>query len=388
MIITIDRRRVWVTLCTAIVVLMARPALSQTDSLGSWRLSGQFLNLYTRSRTVIPAPQGFALDLSRARLKLEAQTQMRFGVEVQYDNELLVGSYVNTQQYALIEQRVMTSFDLQREYLRRDNVSARHNLYRAWASWSGASTDIRIGRQRIPLGTGYFWSPMDLLNPIDPTRIERDYRIGADAVVVERKLGAIGRVEGIYSPSTPRLNSVGAGYLHGNVRGADYSLLLGRFRGDDAIGVDVATSIGGLGLRGELTATRSLSDEKYARVLFGGDYGFANSFTLTVETYYNGHGTSDPARYDLPGVLAGRILNVARRYGGIGETYEVTPLVKVAAYEIMNLGDGSAVLWPRVEWSARTDLDLAVGVQFFAGGRRTEYGRLYNVAYGEIRAFF
>ena len=388
MIITTDRRTFCVALCSAIVVLTARPALAQTDSLGSWRLSGQFLNLYTRSQTVIPAAQGFALDLSRLRVKLEAQTRMQLRIELQYDNELLVGSYLKTQQYALSEQRVMTSFDLQREYLRRDNVSARHNLYRAWATWSGANTDVKVGRQRIPLGTGYFWSPLDLLNPIDPTRIEREYRTGADAIVVERKLGAIGRAEGIYAPRTSRLTSVGAGYLHGNIRGADYSLLLGRFRGDDAIGVDLATSIGGLGLRGEMTTTRSASNDKYARALFGADYGFANSFTLTIETYYNGQGASDPKAYDLAGVLAGRTLNVARWYGAIGETYQITPLVKVAGYGILNVTDGSAVLWPRLEWSAHNDLDLAAGVQFFSGGVRTEYGRLHNLVHAEVRAFF
>lgn len=227
-----------------------------------------------------------------------------------------------------------------------------------------------------------------LLNPVGPTRLERDYRIGADAVLVEQKLGALGRISGIYVPATSRLRSVAAGYVHGNVRGTDYSVLAGRFRGDDEIGADFNTSRGGLGLRGEATATLTPAGSRYARVLLGADYGFANSLDLTGEAYFNGQGAADPARYDVAGVLAGRVLSVARWYGAVAATYEVTPLVKVGAFAVLNADDGSAVLWPRVEWSARNDLDLAVGLQWLGGGPRSEYGRLSNLVHAEARWLF
>ena len=353
-----------------------------------WKLSGYYLNLYTQSRTVLPEPQRFSLDLNRLRLKLEVKPIASVGVEVQYDNEALLGSYVNTAQYAVTAARVATSFDLDHEYFARDEVAVRHGLYRAMLTWSARSSDVKVGRQRIPLGTGYFWSPMDLLNPIDPTRLERDYRAGADALLVEQRLGALGRADGIYAPATARLASVGAGYLHGNARGTDYSVLIGRFRGDDAVGADVSTSRGGLGIRGEATATRTAADTRYGRVLLGADYGFANSLSITVEGYYNGEGTSDPGRYDVAGVLMGRTLNVGRWYSGVAATYQLTPLLKLSGYGVVNADDGSGVLWPRLEWSARSDVSLVVGLQRFSGGERTEYGRLSNLIHGEARWFF
>lgn len=364
---------------------MARAQLADTSM---WRVSGSYLNLYTRSRTVVPSPEPFTFDLNRLRLHIEGRPVANLGVDVQYDNEALLGNYVATPQFAVTDSRVTTSFDLTHVYAAQDNLIARHAIYRAVVSWSAANTDVKIGRQRIPVGTGYFWSPMDLLNPIDPTRLERDYRVGADAVLVEQKLGAVARAEGIYVPATSRMASVGAAYLHGNVRGTDYSVLVGRFRGNDAIGVDLSTSQGGLGIRGEAMATRTAQDTRYGRVLLGVDYGFANSTTVTVEAYYNGEGASDPARYDVAGVLSGRVLNLARWYGGIGTTYLITPLVKAELYAVLNSDDQSGVAWPRVEWSLQEDMELVVGLQRFFGAPRTEYGRMSNLLHAEARWFF
>ena len=381
------RRRRAMT-CAVLVLGCARAALPQAPAGASWKLSGYYLNLYTRSRTVLPPVEGFALDLNRLRLKLEAKPTETLGLEVQYDTEVLVGSYLRTAQYALTKDRVESTFDLQHDYAVSGELVARHGLYRALVRWSGTGTDVKVGRQRIALGTGFFWSPMDLLNPIDPTRLERDYRTGVDALLVEQKLGALGRLAGIYAPSNGRSRAVAAGYVHGNVRGTDYSALVGTFRDANVVGADFAGRSGGLGIRGEATVTRAPDRARYARGLLGADYGFANALSLTVEAYYNGRGTSDPARYDFASLLAGRALNVGRLYGAVAVSYPVTPLVKMAGYAVLNLDDRSAVLWPRLEWSAKTNLDLVAGAQLFGGPRPSEYGRLSNVLHGEARWFF
>ena len=378
-----------VSLSSVTVLLVAgRLTNAQADGADRWKLSGYYLNLYTQSRTVVPAPEPFTFDMNRLRVRLEGRPVSAMSLDVQYDNEMLLGNYVNTAQFALTEARVATSFDLARDYVTRSDIIVRHSVYRAVVGWSGGNTDVKVGRQRIPLGTGYFWSPMDLLNPIDPTRLERDYRLGADGVLVEQKLGAVARAEGIYVPATGRMASVSAAYLHGNVRGGDYSLLMGRFRGNDAIGIDVSTSRGGLGIRGEATATRTADERTYERIVLGADYGFANSVTVTVEAYYNGQGVGDPARYDVAGVLSGRVLNVARWYSGVAASYQVTPLVKAALYGVLNADDRSGVVWPRGEWSVRSDIDLVAGFQHFLGGARTEYGRMSNLLHAEARWFF
>ena len=359
------------------------------DSAPPWKLSGYYLNLYSRSRTVVPVTQGFTLDLNRLRLRLEGEPIAHIALDLQYDNELLIGNYLTTQQYALAKaQAPTTSFDLDRDYAARDNLVARHGLYRATVSWSGPSFDLKVGRQRIALGTGQFWSPLDLLNPIDPTRLERDFRTGVDAVLLERKLGALARFDGVYSPATVRTKSSVAGYVHGNARGTDYSLLAGTIRGDAAIGADFARAIGGLGIRGEATFTRPTVGPRYGRALLGSDYGFPNTLNLTAELYYNGQGASDPARYDFAALLAGRMLNVGRYYGAIAASYELTPLVKIADYVVLNINDRSGVVWPQLEYSAAANLVIAAGVQRFTGRPQSEYGRFSNLLHAEVRWFF
>jgi hypothetical protein len=374
--------------CLTFLVIPTRSAQPQAADESSWKVSGYVLSLYTRSQTIVPPAERFVLDLNRLRLKLDAKPTVRLGLDVQFDSEVLLGSYLRTAQHALTRDRAETAFDLQHEYVARDELVARHGLYRAMLRWSGADTDVKVGRQRIALGTGFFWSPMDLLNPIDPTRLERDYRPGADAVLVEQRLGALSRVSGIYAPSNSEWRSVAAGYLHANVGGADYSALIGSFRGDDVVGADFAGRSGGLGLRGEATFTRANDGRRYARGLLGADYGFASSLNLTAEAYYNGRGTSDPARYDFGSLLAGRALNLARLYGGLSMSYQVTPLVKIAGFAVLNVDDRSGVLWPRVEWSARTNLDIVAGLQRFGGRDESEYGRLSKLLHGEVRWFF
>ena len=376
--------------CALLMMGPVRLAIAQSaDAPAPWKLSGSYLNLYSRSRTVVPSAQGFTLDLNRLRLKLEGEPIKGISIELQDDQEALAGSYLSTPQYALAKDRPSTtSFALDHDYIARDDFVARHRVYRATVSWSGSSTDVKIGRQRIALGTGQFWSPLDLLNPIDPTRLERDYRSGVDAVLVERKLGALARMDGVYAPATPSGKSVAAGYLHGNLRGTDYSLLAGRFRGDDAVGADFSTSRSGLGIRGEATLTRPAVGSRYARALLGADYVFPNTLTLSAELYYNGQGTSNPAAYDVPALFAGRLLNLAREYGAIAASYEITPLVKIAGYGVLNADDRSGVLWPRLEYSAASDVDIAAGIQRFVGSANSEYGRFSNLLHAEVRWFF
>lgn len=377
------------TMDTALMMAPLRTALSQSAESLRWKFSGSFLSLFSRFRTVIAPSQDVMLDLSRLRLRLEGEPITHLALDVQYDNELLLGSYLATPQYALTKERgAATGFDLDHDYAAGDDVVARYRIYRATVSWSGANTDVTVGRQRVALGTGQFWSPLDLLNPIDPTRLERDYRSGVDAVLVERRLGALTRLDGVYAPATERTKSVVAGYGHGNARGMDYSVLIGTFRGDKAIGVDFSSSIGGLGIRGEATMTRPASGAPFGRVLLGADYGFRNTLNLTGELYYNGQGTSDPAGYDLDGLFAGRVLNLAQLYGAVAAVYQITPLVKIAGYGILNVDDGSGVLWPRLEYSTAANIDLAVGIQLFTGGPQSEYGRFSNLLHSEIRWFF
>ena len=373
-----------------LVFCLARSARAQeAPSAPPWKLSGYYLSLFTRSTTIFPAAEPYALDLNRLRLKLDGQPFEAVALDVQYDNEVLLGSYLRTRQFALVKNRVLdTSLDLERTYADTRSVLAQHRVYRATISWSVKEMDLVLGRQRIAWGTGRFWSPVDILNPFDATRLEREERVGVDAVLGERKIGALGKVNAVFAPATARSRTAAAGYVHGNARGTDYSVVLGNFRGDRVVGADFAGRAGGLGIRGEATATRPDSGRRFIRVLLGADYGFPNTLTLSAELYYNGQGATDRARYDLSAFFDGRIRSLGRRYTAIATTHEITPLLEIFAYGILNIDDRSRLLWPGFKYSVSSNVDISGGIQAFAGGTGSEYGRFRDVLHVQLKCFF
>ena len=377
-------------LSAVVAFLPFRVAISQdAPTAPTWEVSGYFVSLLTRSTTIVPAGERYTLDLNRLRLELAGRPLEDVRIELQYDNEAFLGSYLRTGQFALTRDRKAVSFfDLERTYVDRRSVVVRHRMYRATASWSGSDIDVTLGRQRIAWGTGRFWSPLDILNPFDATRIEREERAGVDALLVDRKLGPLGRFNGVLAPATERSRAAIAGYVHGNARGTDYSFLVGNFRGERLVGADFSGRLGGVGIRGEATASRPDSGRRFVRALLGADYGFGNTLTVTGELYFNGQGVSEPARYDFPGLLEGRIRSVARRYGATAASYQITPLLKLVGYGILNVDDRSRALWPVLEYSATSNLDLSSGIQFFSGTAGSEYSRFRNVLHFQAKWFF
>ena len=353
------------------------------------KLAGYYKNLLVGSRTVFPAGQQYTLDLNRLRLELKGDLTPGAKLDLQYDNEILLGSYLDTAQFGLQKDQPPPQYwNLDRNYAETGSYYGRHRLYRGSVTLAAGDTDVRIGRQRIAWGTGRFWSPLDILNPFSAVQLEREERVGVDSVLIERKFGALSRLSAVFAPQHAAGDSSAALRWHGNRAGIDYSFVAGRFLRDWVAGADIATQLGDAGLRAELTAARREDGSSYRRALVGLDYAFRNTLTLSGELYYNGAGASDLSSYDFASLLAGRIQNVGRRYFGAYASYEITPLLKWVNYLVVNLADRSRYLAPSLTYSVRTNLDLTFGVQWFLGNVGSEYGRFNHVYYTQLQWFF
>ncbi len=353
------------------------------------KLSGYYKNLLVSSESVAPAGQRYTLDLNRLRLELKGNLSESVALDIQYDNEVLLGNYLHTGQFAAQkDQRPDQYWNLDRNYSESRSWYGRHRLYRGNVTLSLGDTDLRLGRQRIAWGTGRFWSPVDLLNPLNPIALEREERLGVDAVLAEHKLGPLSRFTAVYAPRQESGESSAALNWHSNAAGVDLSLIAGRFRKERVIGGDVATQLGSAGVRAELTHNERDAGPGYRRAVLAMDYAFANTLTLSGELYYNGAGAADRAAYDFASLFAGRIQNVGRRYFGGYLGYELTPLVKWTNYLVVNLADRSRFFSPALIFSLQTNLDLTLGVQLFGGSAGSEYARLQDVYYGQLQWFF
>ena len=357
-------------------------------SAGGIAFSGHYRNIAARSTTTIGGSESFFVDANRLRLEWKGQVRPHVGFEVQYDNEVLLGDYLRTRQFAAESALPRgTYWDLESVYARGDRVQARHRLHRANVTLSTGATDIRAGRQRIAWGTGRFWSPLDLLNPVSPTALEPGERQGVDAVLVEHKRSAVSRISAVYAPVHGRRDYLLAQW-HDNRSAVDYSVTAGQAPEGTLFGVDVAGQAGGAGIRAEWTVTRTANRATPHRVLLGWDYAFANTLTLGAELFFDGSGSSDPSHYQLAALLAGQRQTVARHYAGLYLSCELTPLFKTQNWLASDLDDRSWYLSPRLVYSATGSLEVSVGAQLFGGPAGSEFGRRRHLYFLSLQRYF
>ena len=372
-----------------LLAALAFGASAQETSQSGLKFSGYYKSLLEESETIVPGGQRYLLDLNRLRLQLQGKLSEHVAVDLQYDNELLFGSYLHTAQFASQSSLAPDQYlDLDGNYLRGGSYYGQHRLYRGNVTLSSGDTDVRIGRQRIAWGTGRFWSPLDLLNPLNPTAIEREERVGVDAVLAEHKLGPISRISAVYAPGHGGADSSAAFNWHANTHGVDYSIVGGRFGNEQVAGFDLAGQIGTAGIRGEFTQVRAKTGSTYQRAVLALDYAFANTLTLSAELYYNGAGTTNAAAYDFTSLLTGKIRSVAKHYAGGYMSYEITPLLKWEGYVVVNLDDHSRFVSPLLTYSIKTNLDWQIGAQFFMGSSGSEFGHFHHIFYTQIQWFF
>lgn len=366
---------------------VAVKTMAQTDE-STVAFKGYYKNLLIDSRTTFPLVEDYTLDLNRLRLEVRGRPREWVSFDIRYDNEAFLGSYLDTAQFQQIRTAPPpTYWDLEDDYVNRGSVFVRHRLYRGHIDVATPVADLFIGRQRIAWGSGHFWNPTDLLNPVNPTAIEPEERQGVDAVLLQRNIGALSRLSLVDAPQRGASNSRAIRYRT-NAAATDVAVLLGEFRGERVVGLDVVGRVGEGGLRAEAAHTHPESGADFTRAVTGFDYAFANTLTLSVEYYYNGQGTTDETAYDLLGLQTGLVQNVARHYWGVQATYDITPLLRTDNALIINADDGSRFFSPRLIYSIAENVDGAVGVQLFGGHAGSEYSAFDDAYFAYLQWFF
>ena len=179
------------------------------------------------------------------------------------------------------------------------DAAAVHRLDRFWFGYTGDRAVVRFGRQALTWGNGLFFSPLDLVNPFDPTTIDTEYKTGDDmlyaqylrhngddlqAAVVFRRDGATGDVA--RDASTVALK------YHGFAGETEYDLLIADDQGGTVFGVGMARGLGGAVLRGDVAAT-DRSDGTVVEALVNLSYSWVwreHNVSAAAEYYYDGDG--------------------------------------------------------------------------------------------------
>lgn len=355
----------------------------------SWEFSfeGYYKNLPLVSETF--PNQSYFLDLNRLRLQPTLIYRKSLVLRLELDNQFLLGDYLKTAEFNYIKElSPKTWLDIDQTIIDDENLYWKLIFYRAFLSYYTNLVDVSIGRQRFAWGTGKFWNPTDLLNPYSPTQIERQERVGTDALSLDFHLGTVTKTTIVYAPRSTYRNSSLAGRFKTTINSYDLSFLLGKFGSGKTLGFDLYGYVGDEGIyaEGAYNWNKDLSD--FFSFVFGGEYTLPNGLYLNGEYFYNGAGKRKTKDYDWDRFFSAEILSLAQDYFNVGLGYDITPLWRLESYTIINLNDQSLFTTPNFSYSVTSDLFLDFGIQFFIGDKRDEYGRPSNVYYSQLQFFF
>lgn len=279
---------------------------------------------------------------------------------------------------------------------------ALHRLDRLWVGYANDKTVARLGRQAITWGNGLIFSPMDIVNPFDPTAVDTEYKSGDDMLYGQYlrdngddiQAAFVFRRDVISGDPDPDQGTAALKY-HGISGEAEYDLLIARNYGRTTLGVGGNRSIGGAVLRGDLVIADSSSGSKVQLVTnlsYSWMWGSKN-VSGVVEYYFTEFGLKN-GDYDLASLLQntelllrlarGESFTLGRHYVAGGVTIELTPLWVLTPNLFANLEDGSALvqivsrnsLSQNVEFLGALNIPLGPSGSEF-GGIESEMAGLY-----------
>jgi hypothetical protein len=367
------RRSVRIFATLALLLLCAAPGAAETDAP---HLSGfaKSLNLHIQSPPV-------GADLSANRLRLDLEAEPRPGVGVELSAEALLYYSDPAAILPLPRSSPNRRLDLEADRDGDEHFKQQLAIDRLNLSATLVGIDWVAGRQAIGFGRILLFSPLDVIAPFPPDALDAEVRPGVDALKGVRYFGLGGQLGGTVVLGDGNRNNAWLATVSHNLRGIDILALAGVLRQRKMLGAGLAGSLGGLGLKGEI----SVYDGKEVG-LAGGDrknrfaigaaegwYRFDSGLVLIAEYLYNGAGADEPADYPQVAASApfveGLSFLLGRHYLLLGPSWEAHPLATLNALVISNLTDGSFLLRPLIDISLADNFELQL-FWSFTGGKK------------------
>lgn len=290
-----------------------------------------------------------------------------------------------------------------------------HELDRASVSLTRGAWRATLGRQPITWGAGRFWQPTDLFLAFSPTEIEREFKPGVDAALVEAfpsSFSSVALAAVAHPRDRPELGE--SVVAHGRSKLGEVSegsLVGGDVQGERVVGGSLETSWLGAGWRveGILFRPRHGANETAGTALYasaGMDRQFASGVTLFAEVYHHSLGATREA--ELPQVAArtiareGRLPHLSRNVAAVALDKELTGLLRgtysAFAAPLQDAAGGwvtSTLQQATLTYSIGDNADAVFSLLLGRGkglsttGRpRSEFGHLPDTLFARLQFFF
>ena len=273
-----------------------------------------------------------------------------------------------------------------------DRIAAVHRLDRLSATWSSEKTVVRIGRQAITWGNGLVFSPMDIVNPFDPTAVDTEYKSGDDMIYAQYlrdngddiEFAQVFRRDPLTGDPESYAYTTAVKY-HGFAGEGEYDLLVSRHYDDTTIGVGGNRSVGGAVVHGDVVWTDGDDGSRVqlvANISYSWVWGGKNVSGL-LEYYFNEFGQSS-GRYEITSLLQntvlidrlqrGEMFTLGRNYLAGGLVIEMSPLWMLTPNLFANLDDGSALLQVVTRNSLGDNAEILGAINVPIGPSGSEFG--------------
>ena len=254
---------------------------------------------------------------------------------------------------------------------------------------------FKIGRQAVTWGHGLIFNPMDVFSPFAPTVLDRDYKQGEDAALLDIAFGeAYGDMTLLYvarrelESGDPAWDASSlAGKYHCSVPDSETELtfILGKHFNDLVSGAGVVGYLGGAACRMDTTWTY-LDDENtsFFSLVANLDYAWnwwGYNMYGWIEYYYNGLGKGRKNYLEaffrealVERLERGELFVAGRHYVDTQIRIELHPLLNVYLNTINNVVDPSGIIQPYLVWDVTSNLQFTLASTIVWGGKNTEYG--------------
>ena len=326
------------------------------------------------------------------------------------------------------------ALDVTWDWLQEDRQSAALWLDRMNVRWRLPAVDVTVGRQAITFGKAYFWNPLDVFLPFDPTQFDRDYKAGVDAVRVDVHLGDFSGVTvvGAWGPEIRASGGIRVGDSAANdglwdaswygsailgrwfttLHGWDVAVQGGKIYGGYQLGAGLTGELGPLEIRAEgaylwaLESDQQLPPpvageqliEDHGTLVLGTGRLFPSSLLIEFEHFVNGAGDPGDLGKALLRLRTGAALHLGRHVTGVLAAYDFTPLLRGQLATLYSWSDDSFQVQPLVSLSLSDNADLLVGLNLNHGARpastpsgvelQSEFGSFPDVLFTEIKFYF
>ncbi|TLS67355.1 hypothetical protein FEF65_07980 [Mariprofundus erugo] len=335
--------------------------------------SGQSANLVMGSKNSLQQ-QGIS-GLERVRLKV-AHTAGPWSGQLAYDHEAVWGAMVRDPLFPLqAAQPQPTFFDATATVRQSRSLYWQHTLYRGWIQFDNRKVRVTAGRQRIAWGSGRIWNPTDRFNPVQPTALEVDQKLGVDALNAEWRYASAGSVQVVLAPGRPAaaVSRKLALRWRDTLADTDVAVLAARIGGESVVGADLTGNWFDAGWRLEGMQAWQHGGRSYGQCVIGVDYTWMNAWLpqglyLAVEYFYNG-AAAWPVTHD-------RLQSRSAHLLGTMAGYDLTPLLRLDLLLINDLQQASWFASPSLTWSVVENVDLKLFSQLPGGRGAGEFGLL------------